>query len=272
MNTNQIVQLFIKNFKKTPLIVKSPGRVNLIGEHTDYNEGFVLPAAIDKGIDFAIALNGENYFNLVSCDLDDSCKISINNLDLIEKSWANYLIGVVAQFKERGIEIPGFDCVFGGNIPVGAGLSSSAALECGLAVGLNELLSSGISKMDLVKMAQKAEHTYAGVQCGIMDQFASVFGKANHVVRLDCRSLDYDYFPFEMADYQLLLCNTKISHSLASSEYNTRRAECEAGVRILQNHQPNISSLRDVPLELLEVHKDEFEPIVFQRCAYVVAE
>ena len=272
MSSSQIIDLFRQNFTHQPWIVRSPGRVNLIGEHTDYNDGFVLPASIDKGITFAIAPNSSSSINLISHDLKDSCTILNDQIQPVDKTWANYLLGVVAQFHEKGMNIPGFDCVFGGNIPVGAGLSSSAALECGLALGLNEIFSLGFSKMDLVKMAQKAEHTYAGVQCGIMDQFASVFGKKNHVVKLDCRSLDYEYFPVKMADHCLLLCNTKVSHSLASSEYNTRRIECEKGVRILQGHLPEIESLRDVTKDMLQTYKDEFEPIVYKRCTYVIEE
>uniref|UniRef100_UPI001A9784FE galactokinase n=1 Tax=Sabulibacter ruber TaxID=2811901 RepID=UPI001A9784FE len=248
------------------------GRVNLIGEHTDYNEGFVLPAAIDKEIYFAIAPNGTQEMRAYSFDLNEKGTFSLEQVEPTQTAWANYLLGVVAQLQKAGHAVPGFDLVFGGNIPMGAGLSSSAAVECGLAYALNHLFGYGVEKMDLVKMAQKAEHEYAGVMCGIMDQFASMFGKRDHVVRLDCRSLEYQYFPFDMREYRLVLCDTQVKHSLASSEYNTRRQECETGVAILQKHYPQIHSLRDVTLEMLAQHQAEFDPVVYRRCTYVVQE
>jgi galactokinase len=162
--------------------------------------------------------------------------------------------------------------VFGGNIPIGAGLSSSAAVECGLAFGLDHLFGFGVEKLELVKVAQKAEHTYAGVLCGIMDQFANMFGKKEHVVQLDCRSLDYAYYPFRMADYRIVLLDTQVKHSLASSAYNTRRQECETGVALLQQHHPEVHSLRDVTLDMLDTHEATFDPVVYKRCRYVVEE
>ena len=269
---SQIQDIYTQKYQSTPTIFTAPGRINIIGEHTDYNMGFVLPAAIDKAITYAVGINHENIIRMTAADLDQEVEVDINAVQPNESKWANYLLGVVAQFQANGHEIGGFDCVFGGNIPLGAGLSSSAAVECGLAFALNHLFELNIPKMDLVKMAQLAEHTYAGVKCGIMDQFASTFGKENHVVKLDCRSLEYNYFPFDMSGYKILLCNTKVSHSLADSEYNTRREECEAGVEILKKHYSEIESLRDVSLDQLAKHESEFTPIIYQRCKYVVGE
>jgi galactokinase len=272
MQKENIRQLFAKHFDGDPLFVRSPGRVNLIGEHTDYNDGFVLPAAIDKNILFAVSLRNDQRCRLYSVDFNDFFEMEIASLSRVEKDWANYLVGVAAQFQNAGYTVPGFNCLFGGDIPIGAGLSSSAALECGLAFALNHLLDLGIEKMKLIRLAQKAEHEFAGVQCGIMDQFANMFGREGYVVRLDCRSMDYRYFPFDMRDYQIVLCDTRVSHSLAGSEYNTRRSECASGVSLLQKHNPNINSLRDVTLEQLEAHRDEMPETVYKRCKYVVEE
>ncbi|QNH62076.1 galactokinase [Hymenobacter sediminicola] len=255
-----------------PLLVRAPGRVNLIGEHTDYNQGFVLPAAIDKEIYFAIGLTQGTDIRLVSHDLHDSCTIATGQVHRTETQWANYLLGVVAQLQKRGVEVPGFDCVFGGNVPVGAGMSSSAAVECGLAFALNELLSLSLDKMTLAHAAQKAEHEYAGVMCGLMDQFASLFGRPGSVVRLDCRSLDFEYYPFNTEACRLVLCNSGVKHSLADSEYNKRRQECERGVEILRRHYPKVQSLRDATMTQLETHRDELGPLTFRRCSYVVQE
>lgn len=268
----QIVNTYKQYFGESPLLIRAPGRINLIGEHTDYNEGFVFPAAIDKGITFAIGPVNHGQCRLIALDLQEEHQFDARDLSPSNISWANYLIGVCAQLKEAGCDIQGFNCVFGGDIPVGAGLSSSAALECGLAYGLTQMWGYDFDRMKLAFLAQKAEHTYAGVQCGIMDQFASLFGKDGHVVRLDCRSMEYSHFPFDATGYQFLLCDTKVSHSLASTEYNTRRQECEAGVQLLQRYDPTINSLRDVKLEVLEQHKEEFNPVVYQRCSYVIEE
>jgi len=265
---------FRLRYGRAPLLVRAPGRVNLIGEHTDYNGGFVLPAAIDKEIVFAVGLNGTDTIRLYSHDKNETCEIRLDGQPVRPGTtlWANYLLGVVAQFQQRGVAVPGFDCVFGGNVPMGAGLSSSAAVECGLAFALDYLLRTGLSRLELARLSQLAEHQFAGVQCGIMDQFASLFGRPGHVVRLDCRSLEYDYFPFNSAAYHLVLCNSGVKHSLASSEYNTRRAECEHGVAALQRHFPAVQTLRDVNLTQLEANRAELPPVVYRRCRYVVQE
>jgi galactokinase len=268
----KIESKFIKLFDKKPLIIRSPGRVNLIGEHTDYNEGFVLPAAIDKSIIFAIAQRTDKKCKLFAEDLDAYFEFDLDNVQKSHKSWPNYLLGVVDQLQKRGYKLNGFDCVFGGDIPIGAGLSSSAAIEAGLAFALNSIYDLKIDKLELVKMAQRAEHEFAGVRCGIMDQFINIFGKADKVLKLDCRSLEYEYFPFEMKDVKIVLLDTHVKHSLASGEYNIRRSQCEKGVSIIQKYNPSVKSLRDVSLELLTEHKTEFDPVVFRRCHYVIKE
>lgn len=268
-----VATAFQRHFGYTaPLLVRAPGRVNLIGEHTDYNLGFVLPAAIDREIYFAVGLNNGSEIRLVSQDLNDCCTVAVDQLRRTDTQWANYLLGVAAQLQQRGVVLAGFDCVFGGNIPVGAGLSSSAAVECGLAFALDQLLGAKLDKMTLAQAAQKAEHEYAGVMCGLMDQFASLFGRPGHVVRLDCRSLAYEYFPFDTRACRIVLCNSGVKHSLADSAYNQRRQECEQGVAVLRRHYPEVQSLRDVTPDMLVAHRAEFDPTVYRRCAYVVAE
>lgn len=267
-----VAKSFQDRFNHTPLLVRAPGRVNLIGEHTDYNGGFVMPAAIDKEIYFAVGLNGTTTARLYSYDLDQSYETELAEVTRDNTMWANYLKGVVAQFQKRGLTVPGFDCVFGGNVPIGAGLSSSAAVECGLAFALNHLMGTNLDRMELAHMAQKAEHEFAGVQSGLMDQFASLFGQPGHVMLLDCRSLDYEYLPFDTSACGIVLCNTGVKHSLASSEYNLRRQECEQGVAILQQYYPEVASLRDATLEQLNTHREELGDVVYRRCMYVVQE
>jgi galactokinase len=263
---------FAKSFGNNPRIFRSPGRVNLIGEHTDYNEGFVLPAAIDKAIIFAVAGRTDNKCRLRAGDLNDEYEFELTNIKKASKSWANYLLGVVDQFLKLGYKLNGFDCVFGGDIPIGAGLSSSAAIEAGLAFALNDIFDLHVDKLELVKMAQKAEHEFAGVRCGIMDQFINIFGKAGKVLKLDCRSLEYEYYPFEMKDVKIVLLDTHVKHSLASGEYNIRRSQCEEGVSILKKHNSSINSLRDVTLDLLNNFKSDLDPVVYRRCRYVILE
>ena len=272
MLASSVATTFQRAFGYAPLLVRAPGRVNLIGEHTDYNEGFVLPAAIDKQIYFAVGLNKTETVRLISHDKDERYDVATAAIRPGNTLWANYLKGVVAQFEQRGITVPGFDCVFGGDIPMGAGLSSSAAVECGLAFALNRLLAAGLDRLELARLAQAAEQTYAGVQCGIMDQFASLHGRPGQVVRLDCRSLEYEYFPFDTAACGIVLCNSGVKHSLASSEYNTRRQECQRGVEVLQQTFPQVRSLRDATLEQLAQNRPAMGETVYRRCRYVVEE
>jgi galactokinase len=274
MTASALIQAFNQHFGAAPtLLVRAPGRLNLIGEHTDYNDGLVLPGAIAQEVRFALRLNGTDQIRLRALDFDKGFEVAVANVAPLEHGhWANYQLGVVAGLQQHGAQVPGFDCAFGGDIPSGAGLSSSAAVECGVAWGLNELLNLGLDKMQLAHVAQKAEHDYAQVKSGIMDQFASLFGKAGQVVRLDCRSLDYAYFSLDTNTSRLVLCNSGVKHQLASSEYNKRREECQEGVRILAQKNPAIKSLRDAMLPEIEAAKTEMGDVVYRRCRYVVEE
>lgn len=258
-------------FGKTPLIVHSPGRINLIGEHTDYNDGFVLPAAIDKQIVYAIALNGSDRCQAHATFNGETAEFS---LDAVKpaKGWINYLLGVVDQFQQRGLPVSGFDCVITGDIPIGAGMSSSAAVEGGLAAALNHLMGYGLSTMELALIGQLAEHTFPGVQCGIMDQFANLHGRKDQVMLLDCRDLSYTYYPFNFPDQKLVLCNSMVHHTLASSEYNVRRKQCEEGVKALQVRYPQVRSLRDADAAMLETIRPQLSADIYKRCSYVIAE
>ena len=255
-----------------PLIVRSPGRVNLIGEHTDYNNGFVLPAAIDKAICMAVSARADKELHIVALDLDSSFRGSVDRLERSPLHWPDYLQGVIQQIQALGYELGGFNCVFGGDIPLGAGMSSSAALECATAFALNELFGLGLDPLTMVKLSQKAENVFVGLQCGIMDQFASMFGRRNHVIRLDCQSLEYVYFPFNTEGIRIVLLDSAVKHSLASSEYNTRRQQCEAGVSLVQAQYPGVKSLRDVTLAMLESCVAPVDMLVYRRCRYVVEE
>lgn len=263
---------FKELFNEEPLLIKSPGRVNLIGEHTDYNMGFVLPGAIDKAIYFAISSRNDNTCMLHAIDMEDSFEFTLDNLQFSEKRWPNYLMGVVDQFLKTGYSFKGFNCVFGGDIPIGAGLSSSAAVEGGLGFALNHIYSLGIDKLSIVKLAQKAENEFVGVKCGIMDQYINIFGKTGNVLRIDCRSLENEYFPFNFKNVSIVLFDTYVSHSLASSEYNQRRRECSEGVEIIKSDNPQVLSLRDVSLDLLNEYKNKMNKTIFRRCKYVVEE
>jgi len=269
--TEKIQQAFQERFSETPIIVRSPGRINLIGEHTDYNKGFVLPAAIDKAIYFAFSARKDDKIELVSLDFDTTFSGSVSELTKSGK-WSDYVLGVVEQFQKHGFAIGGFNCVFGGDIPLGAGLSSSAALENGIGFGLKEMFNLNIDPIEMVKLSQKAENEFVGVQCGIMDQFASMMGKKDQVIRLDCDSLDYVYEPIVMEGMKILLLNTNVHHSLASSEYNTRRQQCEEGVRILQHNGLAIDSLRDATMEMIDRYIKPVDPIIYNRCKYIVEE
>lgn len=259
-------------FNEKPLVFSSPGRINLIGEHTDYNMGFVLPAAINRAIYFAAQKRSDNICKIFSIDMDDSIEFSLNNIIKQGKQWSNYLLGTVDQLLKNGFKISGFNCVFGGDIPIGAGLSSSAALEAGLAFVINHIFNLNISKLNLVKIAQKAENEFVGVQCGIMDQYANIFGRAGNVLRLDCRSLEYKYFPFEYEDISVVLFDSNVSHSLASSEYNKRRKECNEGVAVIKREYQDVESLRDVSMEILVDFRSKMDEKIYKRCKYVVEE
>lgn len=268
-----VISKFDALYADEPLIIRAPGRINLIGEHTDYNDGFVMPAAIDKEIVFAIAPSPDQNTSIYSLTYKEFFYPDLNNPTPVNQpKWANYLLGVMRQLVDHGYTLKPFRCVFGGNIPAGSGLSSSAALETGFAFALNELHQFKIQKEKMIHMAQWAEHHYVGVKCGIMDQFASMMGSDDKVILLDCRSLEFKYSPLQLDDYSIVLCNTGVKHSLVDSEYNTRRAECEKGVAILQQHDASIKSLRDVSPEMVMKYKDEMPGKVYQRCLYVTSE
>jgi galactokinase len=260
------------HFGATSLLVRAAGRINLIGEHTDYNHGFVLPAAIDKAIYLGIVKRNDRQLRFHALDLNDQFSGSLDNLQPTAQHWPDYLLGVVQQLQQRGYSIGGFECAFGGNIPQGAGLSSSAALECAVLFALDSLFGLNISKMDMARFAQAAENNFVGVRCGIMDQFASIFGKRQHLIKLDCGSLEHAYIPFRFDDISLVLLDTQVKHSLASSEYNTRRAECERGVSLVRQHHPEVESLRQVSMDMLDAYVKPVHDITYDRCRYVVEE
>jgi galactokinase len=255
------------------LTVKAPGRINLIGEHTDYNEGFVMPAAIQKAATVYIEKREDSTIHLFAEDIQESYTLNLDTVTKSSKDWANYIIGVIAQFQ-KVVTIPkGFTLRLKSDVPIGAGLSSSAAIECAVAFAINELFSLGLDRMQLTKMAQKAEHEYAGVLCGIMDQFASMFGKKDQVILLDCKTMHYQYYPLKLANYDIVLLDTQIKHALASSEYNTRRAECEQGISLIQQRYPSTKSLREVSMDMLNECVDSSQMTkVYNRCKYVIAE
>lgn len=252
---------------------QAPGRINIIGEHTDYNDGFVMPAAIGHKMTVQARRNGTpSTVHLTARATQQSFSFDLRDFSPVEKGWPNYVMGVVSELQKLGGVISGFDAEFESDVPIGSGMSSSAALECSFALALNELFGLGFDQWQLIKASQRAEHNFVGNKCGIMDQFAGVMGKKDHVMLLDCRSLDFQYFPLELGAYQLLLLNTNVSHSLASSEYNTRRAECEQGVHILQQEYPGIANLRDVNLKQIAAMEEQLPEHVFRRCRHVVSE
>jgi galactokinase len=274
MDKPTISAAFSACFAAAPaLVVRAPGRINLIGEHTDYNGGLVLPAAIDKAIWLAATPRNDGRFVFFAADLAEYFDSDTDGMGLqASKKWANYLLGVISEARRDGLALGGMNLAFGGDIPLGAGLSSSAALESGMAYALDHLNALGLGKMDLVRLAQRGENNFVGMQCGIMDMFASVMGKAGQVLRLDCRDLAFEYFPFQSEDYCLLLLDSGVKHQLVDSEYNTRRSECEAGVEALRRHAPGIGALRDVSLDMLARHAADLPPVVQRRCRYVVEE
>lgn len=269
---DSVRKTFKEKFGKNPLVILSPGRINLIGEHTDYNNGFVLPAAINKAIYVAIQKRDDSLIRLYSEEYQDLVELQLSDLKPMANRWPNYILGVAAQMINRGHSLSGFDLVINGDVPLGAGLSSSAAVECATAFALNELFQFNISRLDLVKIAQKAEHEFAGVMCGIMDQFASMFGKEGYAIKLDCRSLEYQYEPLHFKGYKIVLLDSQVKHSLASSEYNTRRRECESGVSIIQTKYPQVESLRDANRAMIEECLKEGDENVYKRCVFIVDE
>ena len=274
-----IRQQFIHHCNYSPSwVVQSPGRINLIGEHIDYNHGFVLPAAIDKHIEVAIGKRSDGQVQMIALDIGETILLPITHLTPQPTQWVNYIIGVLHQVminRPHMQEInKGVDICIQGNIPLGAGLSSSAALECAIAYALNELYHLSFTKMEMALMAQQAEHDFAGVKCGLMDMFASLYGQKNKAILLDCDSLEYSYYPLELKEYSIVLFDTQIKHALASSQYNNRRRECEHGLAMIQKKYPTVKTFRDLSREQIENSFNSFENshTLFKRTCYVVDE
>ena len=269
-----VKSVFTGHFGYTPaLIAKSPGRINLIGEHTDYNLGFVLPAAIDLCAYVAVAKRDDTIIRLFAKDLDETHEIALDSLVPVENHWSAYILGVVDQLLKAGKALTGFDLVLTCDVPIGAGMSSSAAVESATAFALSELFGLNLERLDLVRLAQRAENEFVGVKCGIMDMFASVMGKEAQAIQLDCRDLSFQYFPLNLEDYKIVLFDTGVKHSLAGGEYNLRRQQCEQGVAELQQRFPAVQSLRDVQLSMLDdVFKASVTELVYKRCQYVIEE
>jgi galactokinase len=270
--SENVRKIYQQAFGDAPKVFASPGRINLIGEHTDYNNGYVLPAAIDKAIYLAIGKAEGTMGKWISVDFNETIEIDFNEITHHDVQWVNYVLGMVQQFQLRGHHIPAFNVVLASDIPIGAGLSSSAALECVTGFALNEIHQFKYTLKELAFIAQKAENQFIGLQCGIMDMFASLHGKEGSVMRLDCQSLELVYFPLQLNDYKIVLLDTGVKHSLASSEYNIRRLQCEEGVSELKQFYPEIASLRDVDVDKLEMHKDLLSPMVYKRCKYILQE
>lgn len=264
----KIQQLFMQRFGQSGTMYASAGRINLIGEHTDYNEGYVFPGAIDKVIMAEIRPNGTDKVRVYSIDIDDYVEFGLNEEDAPSQSWARYVFGVCREIIKRGGVVKGFDAVFAGNVPLGAGLSSSAALESCFAFALNDLFNDNkIEKFELARIGQSTEHNYCGVKCGIMDQFASVMGRKGNLMRLDCRSSEFEYFPFNLTDYSLVLVDSRVKHELKDSPYNKRRESCERVAATLGR-----PSLRGAKMEELNAIKDKISEEDYKRACFVIGE
>jgi galactokinase len=261
-------------FQEAPaFIFLSPGRINIIGEHVDYNDGYVLPAAINKYICFAVSPSADTKCAMIAKDLGETHTFDLNDeLKPVEAMWANYMLGVLQQLKARNFPLKGFKVVFSSTIPMGAGLSSSAALECGFGYALNEMFNLKLTKEEIALTGQKSEHTFVGVNCGIMDQFASVFGKKNKVIKLDCTTLEYEYHKANFKQYSLLLLDSKVKHTHLTSGYNTRRQEVEQGLATIKQHYPEVSSFRDCTEAQVLALREELGETNFKRCIFVVKE
>ena len=273
-NTENVKAKFSELYGEGAEMFASPGRINIIGEHTDYNGGFVLPGAVDKGMVMAIKFNGTDKIKAFAFDLDESAEFGMNEEDAPSQGWAKYIFGVVREMTKRGATIKGFDTVMSGDVPLGAGMSSSAALESVYAFALNEMLSCGFPKMELARIGQSTEHNYVGVKCGIMDQFASVHGKAGHLMRLDCKSGEFEYVPFdpEAHGYKVVLVDTCVKHELVDSPYNRRRESCERAVKAIQKLHPEVEFLRDSKMEWLEEVIGEITQEDYIRAEYAIGE
>ncbi|MEG1738106.1 MAG: galactokinase [Odoribacter sp.] len=272
MDTNVIRNTFKEKFGTIGLLYFSPGRVNLIGEHTDYNGGCVLPGAIDKGIVAEIKPNGTDKVRAYSIDMNDYAEFGLNEEDKPKAAWACYIFGVCREMEKRGAVVKGFDTVISGDVPLGAGLSSSAALESTYAFALNEIYHLGFDKKELVLIGQKTEHNYCGVNCGIMDQFASIFGKKGNLIRLDCSTMEYEYVPFDPKGYKVVLVDSVTKHELVDSPYNKRRQSCERAAAAIAVHHPYVKLLGDANLKMLAEVKGQISEEDYMRATYAIEE
>lgn len=265
---------FQRLFQKEPeYTFISPGRINIIGEHVDYNDGFVLPAAINKYICFAISPNKNTECAIIAKDLNEVSKFDLTEeIKPVDAMWMNYILGVVSQLKENRLPLKGFNLVFSSSIPMGSGLSSSAALECGIAYALNKMFHLDLTKEEIALIGQKSEHTFVGVNCGIMDQFASVFGKKDNVIQLDCTTLEHKYHRADFKDYSLLLLDSNVKHTHLTSGYNIRRQEVESGLAVIKSHFPEVKTFRDCTEEMVVQLKEQLGETIFRRCHFVVKE
>lgn len=252
---------------------KSAGRINIIGEHTDYNDGYVLPAAVDKNITFEISRNNTlNRVEVAAKNVNEHFTFNLDDFEALSSGWQNHVMGMVSELQKLNNNIAGFEAFFEGDIPIGGGMSSSAALEASLGFALNALFKLQLEPLEIIKAAQRAEHNFVGIKCGIMDMFASVMGKKDHALLLDCRSLEYEYIPIQLGNYEMVLLNSNVSHSLASTAYNTRRAECFEGVGILQKKYPKVEALRDASLDMLKEFQTVMPANIYKRCLHVITE
>ena len=272
MDIKAIKDKFNALFGKELCVYTSPGRVNLIGEHTDYNGGFVFPGAIDKGIYAAINPNGTDKIRAYSIDYQAMSEFGMREEDAPKEPWARYIFGVVREMQKRGFQPKGFDTVFAGDVPLGAGMSSSAALESTFAFALNDIYNLGIDKFELARIGQSTEHNYCGVKCGIMDQFASIFGKKGHLMRLNCATMEFEYFPFDPKGYKVVLLDTVVKHELASSAYNKRRESCENACAHIAAKHPEVKYLSDATMQMLDEVKNEISNEDYMRAKYVIGE
>ncbi|MDR0560936.1 MAG: galactokinase [Prevotellaceae bacterium] len=273
MNIEQLKKIFDERYGSLPeAVYSSPGRVNLIGEHTDYNGGFVLPGAIDKGITLAFKVNEISKIRLYSVDYDESTEFGLAEADKPAQGWAKYVFGVIRELAKRGKTVSGFDAAFYGDVPLGAGLSSSAALESAFAFALNDVFALNVDSFELAKIGQATEHNYVGVKCGIMDQFASIFGKKGNLIRLDCRSLEYKYVPFNPVGYKVVLIDSCVKHELVNNPYNRRRESCETAAAAIRKRHPEVEFLRDASMDMLKEVKNEINDEDYMRAEFVIGE
>lgn len=262
----------INNFE-SEICIESPGRINLIGEHIDYNGGHVLPAAIDKKITLKFRKNQSSYCQIYSANFKSSFQIDLNHLIRSEVEWQNFVLGVLYHIDVlKPNSLAGFDCIIESNLPLGSGISSSAALECGMAKGVSELFDLGLTELEIISLSRDAEHTFVGTKCGIMDQFAVVKGKKDHLILLNCDTLDYQLIQAEFEPYIIVLLNTNVSHNLASSQYNVRRDECETALKAIQKKHPQYKDLASIPAKLVKTYKDVLPKKIYNRALYVAQE